>query len=58
MLYEVYQKKINRIARILSRIVRLLPLIVSIFAVIASMTAGYMVLKGMVFSMTCPTQTV
>ena len=56
MLYEVYQKKINRIARILAKIVRLLPLILTVLAVIMALIAGYMLMKGMVFSMACPTQ--
>ena len=58
MLYEVYQKKINRIARVLEKIVRLLPLIITILAILLSLVAGYMVMKGMVFSMSCPTQTI
>ena len=58
MLYEVYQKKINRIAFILARIVRLLPLILTVLAVTVSLIGGYMLMKGMVFSMACPTQTV
>jgi peptidoglycan/LPS O-acetylase OafA/YrhL len=54
MLYEAYQKKINRIARILARIVRLLPLIIAILAVTAALIAGYAVIKGMVVSTECP----
>ena len=58
MLYEAYQKKINRIARILTQIVRFLPLIIAVFAVVISMIAGYAVIKGKVVSMTCLTEIV
>ena len=58
MLYEAYQKKINRIARILARIVRLLPLIIAALAVVISLIAGYAVIKGKVVSMTCLTEIV
>jgi len=52
MLYENYQKKIHRIARVLAWLVRFLPLIVAVSVTAAVLLAA----KGTVFGWKCDTQ--
>ena len=56
MQYEAYQKRIGKLARILSGIVRRLPLIVTALAVALTASAAYLLLKGMVLGTSCPPQ--
>lgn len=54
MLYENYQKKILRIAGILSKIVRHMVLIIAVASVLAAAGIGLLVAKGTVGELQCP----
>ena len=53
MLYEAYQNKINRIAKVLSAFVKMLPYIIAVLAVIAAAGTTLMASKGSVIGFQC-----
>ena len=54
MLYDNYEKKILKVANVLSKIVRLLPLIITVLCVILAAVAGLLIAKGTVVKMSVP----
>ena len=56
MLYENYQKKINRIADILARILRLLPVIITAIAVMGAAVIGLLAAKGTISQFSCQSE--
>ena len=53
MLYEAYQNKIKRRARVLAVFVRFLPLILALLITAAALATGYAVMKGMILDWHC-----
>ena len=56
MLYEIYQSKIQKTARVLSKIVRMLPIIIPTVAVIVAAIITVLALKGTVLDLQCPAE--
>lgn len=56
MLYETYQRKIDRVADILAKLVRLIPLFIAVFAVILATVIGLLAVKGTVSEFSCNVQ--
>lgn len=54
MLYDNYEKKILKVANVLSKIVRVLPLIITVLCVIIVAVIGLLVAKGTVMKMNVP----
>ena len=53
MLYEIYQNKIQKTARVLAKIVRLLPLIIVCVVTVSGATTALLAFKGTVTKIEC-----
>ena len=56
MLYENYQKKINRVADILAKMLRLLPVIITAISVMIATAIGLLAAKGTISQFSCQSQ--
>ncbi len=56
MLYETYQKKINRIADLLAKLLRMLPFIIAGFVAILLSVTALLAVKGIVSGFQCETE--
>lgn len=56
MLYEIYQNKILKAARVLSKIVRILPYVITCIAIISTIVITVLALRGTVLKTECPSK--
>jgi len=53
MLYDAYQKKINKIAKLLAAVIRMLPLIIAIVSVLLATGTALLITTGMISEFQC-----